>query len=119
MISIMIDLLAQNDWPFPSHWRPEIWPNICWGGFCFLWIVLFVLWIAIAIWMYKDAEKRGENGALWVLIWLVGSIVGLIIWLVVRPSMYEVRRKKQMEREYYRRSKKYEDSPQKKEEKEE
>ena len=36
--------------------------------------------------MYKDAEKRGKSGVLWlIVVWVLG-IIGLIIWLVVRPK---------------------------------
>jgi hypothetical protein len=40
----------------------------------------------VAIWVYKDAEKRGKSGALWLIIVLLFGILGLIIWLIVRPS---------------------------------
>ncbi len=42
--------------------------------------------------MYRDAEKRGKSGALWLIIGLLFGIIGLIIWLIVRPpepSFYE------------------------------
>ena len=47
-------------------------------------VVWFVVAILIAVWVYRDAEKRGENGALWLIIVLIAGIIGLIIWLVVR-----------------------------------
>ena len=62
------------------------------GALCFAWIIMFVIWIAIGIWMYKDAEKRGKSGALWLIIGLLFGIIGLIVWLIVRPperSFYE------------------------------
>jgi MFS family permease len=62
------------------------------GAFCFAWIIMFIIWIAIGIWMYKDAEKRGKSGALWLIIGLLFGIIGLIVWLIVRPpepSFYE------------------------------
>jgi hypothetical protein len=56
------------------------------GVVCFC----FLAWIAIAVglgvWVYKDANARGENGALWLLILIVGGIIGLIIWLIVRSG---------------------------------
>ncbi|KAA0002527.1 MAG: zinc ribbon domain-containing protein, partial [Thermoplasmata archaeon] len=56
--------------------------------------ILFIIWIAIGVWMYRDAEKRGKSGALWLIIGLLFGIIGLglIIWLIVRPpepSFYE------------------------------
>ena len=43
--------------------------------------------IPLAIWVYKDANKRGSSGVLWLLIVLITGIIGLIIWLVVRPPI--------------------------------
>jgi len=62
------------------------------GALCFFWVVMFIIWIAIGVWMYRDAEKRGKSGALWLIIGLLFGIIGLIIWLIVRPpepSFYE------------------------------
>jgi len=42
--------------------------------------------ILIAIYMYKDANKRGESGVLWGIIGFFLSIIGLIIWLIVRKD---------------------------------
>jgi predicted nucleic acid-binding Zn ribbon protein len=42
--------------------------------------------------MYKDAEKRGKSGVLWLIIGLLFGLIGLIVWLIVRPpepSFYE------------------------------
>jgi hypothetical protein len=56
-------------------------------GFLFILPILFLaISVLLAIWVYNDAKARGENGAIWVLILLVGKLVGLIIWLVVRPE---------------------------------
>jgi predicted nucleic acid-binding Zn ribbon protein len=47
-------------------------------------IVWFIIWILVAIWVYKDAEKRGKNGILWLIIVILLGLIGLIIYLVVR-----------------------------------
>lgn len=47
--------------------------------------LFFLIAILIAVWVYKDAKRRGENGALWLLIVLLTGLIGLIIWLIVRP----------------------------------
>ena len=49
-------------------------------------VVLFIIWIILAVWVYKDAKARGENAVLWLLIVLITGIIGLIIWLIVRPK---------------------------------
>jgi len=64
-------------------------PEVLFGlGIFALMIAIAVLWfvvaILIAVWVYRDAEKRGENGALWLIIVLITGILGLIIWLIVR-----------------------------------
>lgn len=49
-------------------------------------IVFLVISIYLAVWIYRDAERRGQEPALWLLIFLVSNILGLIIWLIVRPE---------------------------------
>lgn len=39
-----------------------------------------------AIWVYNDANERGTSGCLWVLIVFWLGILGLVIYLVVRPK---------------------------------
>ncbi len=47
---------------------------------------IFIIDILIMIWVYRDAESRGESGAKWLIIVLFTGIIGIIIWLVVRPK---------------------------------
>jgi len=54
--------------------------------FCVVWLVLFVIAILIAIWVYRDAESRGMSGVLWLIVVLIGGIIGLIIYLIVRKD---------------------------------
>jgi len=57
------------------------------GLMCIIPIIFFIIAIVLAIWVYKDAEKRGSSGALWLLIVIFTGIIGLIIWLVIRPPI--------------------------------
>jgi uncharacterized membrane protein len=57
------------------------------GVMCILPIIAIVIGIILAIWVYKDAEKRGSSGPLWLIIVLLTGIIGLIIWLVIRPPI--------------------------------
>jgi thiol:disulfide interchange protein len=50
-------------------------------------IAWFVVALLIAVWLYKDAEKRGQSGVLWLIIALIAGIFGLIVWLLVRPPI--------------------------------
>jgi RNA polymerase subunit RPABC4/transcription elongation factor Spt4 len=47
-------------------------------------LILLAVLIVMMIWVYRDAESRGMNGALWALLIFVGNVVGLIIYLIVR-----------------------------------
>ncbi len=58
-------------------------------------IFLFIIGILIAIWVYKDAEARGESGVLWLLVVLLTSFIGLIVWLVVRPEKKEAKSRRE------------------------
>ena len=56
------------------------------GGVGIIFILIpIALTIGIGIWMYKDAQKRGDpNAILWLVVGLVFSVIGLIVYLVVR-----------------------------------
>lgn len=57
------------------------------GVFCVIALIIFIIAIVLAIWVYRDAEKRGGSGALWLIIVIFTGIIGLIIWLVIRPPI--------------------------------
>mgnify|MGYP002395433647 FL=1 len=83
--------LAQEDTTEDWEWAGGLFA----GAACLFWVVMLVIWIAIGVWMYKDAEKRGKSGALWLIIGLLLGIIGLIVWLIVRPpepSFYDKQR---------------------------
>ena len=55
---------------------------------CAIWVIVwFIIWLLIAIWVYKDAEKRGKSGALWLIIVILLGLIGIIIWLIIRPPI--------------------------------
>ncbi|MCK7478074.1 MAG: zinc ribbon domain-containing protein [Candidatus Moduliflexus flocculans] len=45
-----------------------------------------ILWGALLIWVYRDAEKRGMSGILWLLLVLIGNVIGLLIYAIVRSE---------------------------------
>lgn len=53
-------------------------------GFLLIPILYFVIGLLLCIWVYRDAEKRGMSGALWLIIVLIANILGLLIYLIVR-----------------------------------
>lgn len=75
MLSLLLSQIAQGEWFI---------------GLGLLLLFLPILWFIIAIllciWVYRDAESRGMNGALWLIIVLIAGIIGLIIYLVIRKE---------------------------------
>ena len=62
-----------------------------WWGFPFMGIGMIGLWlffVVIAFLIYKDAEERGMNGLLWLVLvilpWL--GILFLVIYLIIREG---------------------------------
>lgn len=45
---------------------------------------LLLVWIVVGVWVYRDAESRAMNGALWLIIVIFLGLIGIIIYLVVR-----------------------------------
>jgi len=79
---------AQDEWE--DYYGDEYMTPFFWGltgAMCIIPILAFIICIVLAIWVYKDAQKRGSSGALWLIIVLITGIIGLIIWLVVRPPI--------------------------------
>ena len=43
--------------------------------------------IALAVWVYKDATKRGmENAVLLTVVTALTGLIGLLIYLLMRPK---------------------------------
>ena len=85
LLSITITGIAsgQNEMPDEVTWFFGLGAAVC----AVVVIFWFVIWILVAIWVYRDAEKRGSSGVLWLLIIIILGIIGIIIWLVVRPPI--------------------------------
>lgn len=49
-------------------------------------LILLVIWILVIAWVYRDAERRKMNGLLWALLVLIGNLIGLIIYLIIRTE---------------------------------
>jgi len=47
-----------------------------------------IIRIIIIIWMVKDGQKRGKGIAVPLILGLLLGIIGLIIWLVIRPKEF-------------------------------
>ena len=67
-----------------------------WGGTvcCGLYIATVIVGIFVAVWVYKDAEARQDEGWAYALMVVAASIfipfigfaVGIVAWLIVRPD---------------------------------
>jgi TctA family transporter len=68
--------LAQAEWVFGSLV----------GLMCLIPIIWFIIAIVLCIWVYRDAESRGMNGVMWLIVVLLAGIIGLIVYLVVRKE---------------------------------
>ncbi|HEY7368390.1 MAG TPA: PLDc N-terminal domain-containing protein [Thermoanaerobaculia bacterium] len=59
----------------------------CCGTFTLVIVGLFVLGIALLVWVARDAKARGMDGAvLWMILVLFTSVFGLILYLFSRPT---------------------------------
>ncbi|MEB3773793.1 MAG: PLDc N-terminal domain-containing protein [Desulfurococcales archaeon] len=60
------------------------------AGIIGLYLLLLIIAILIAIWVYKDAKKRyppeSSTPVVWLLVVLLTGLIGLIIYLIVRPK---------------------------------
>lgn len=56
----------------------------CGGTLLLIPITLLIINIMIMVWAYRDAQSRGENAPLWLLIIFITHFIGLIIYLLVR-----------------------------------
>lgn len=54
--------------------------------FAVLVLIFALYWIGLALWVYKDANKKNTNGPLWGLLVLVTNIVGVIVYLMFKQN---------------------------------
>jgi uncharacterized membrane protein YhaH (DUF805 family) len=64
----------------------------CGGLFLFLFIGLFVVQIALLVWVARDAKARGMDSAvLWMILVLLLPLIGIIVYILARPQGSMVR----------------------------
>jgi RNA polymerase subunit RPABC4/transcription elongation factor Spt4 len=49
-------------------------------------LIFIIYWIGVALWVYKDANQRKVNSALWGSIVLVTNIVGVIVYTMYKQT---------------------------------
>lgn len=47
-------------------------------------VLLFLIWLSIAAWLYQAAVQSGMNGLLWLAGGLAGNVFAVILFLIVR-----------------------------------
>ncbi len=61
--------------------------NLCILAFiCIFQIIVLIVIIGLAIWVFKDASSKGQNGLLWAALVFFTGVLGLIIYLVLRKD---------------------------------
>jgi hypothetical protein len=62
----------------------------CGGGMVMLMLIpvaIIALNIALLVWVAKDARARGmDNSALWMVVVMFTSVMGLVIYILSRPQ---------------------------------
>jgi hypothetical protein len=48
-------------------------------------LVVFV-WIALLVWVYRDASRRGMNAWLWVVVVFFFHLLGIVAYLIARAT---------------------------------
>lgn len=86
-----------KDWENMAEDIPIIGGIVALGFFlcCVFLLIPLIIAILLCIWIYRDAEKRGKQGVLWVLLLIlatiflniVGLIIVIVVWLIVRPPL--------------------------------
>lgn len=57
------------------------------GCLAFISFIVLAINVALAIWVFRDAKARGmDMPVLWVIVVLISTVIGLIVYLVVRPT---------------------------------
>ena len=53
-------------------------------------VVVLAINIGITVWVYRDAQNRGMEATLWLLVVLVGGCIGCIVYLIISKD-YPIR----------------------------
>ncbi len=65
-------------------------PGFVFGVYLFFMIVGLAIKIGIVVWVYRDAQSRGMDATIWLLVVLVGGCVGCIVYIIISKD-YPVR----------------------------
>lgn len=46
----------------------------------------FLINLLILVWVYRDANSRGANGCLWAVLVFFTGLIGLLLYVLLRPK---------------------------------
>ena len=49
-------------------------------------IISLIIQISLCVWIYQDANERGQNGTLWLLVVVLAGCPGVIVYLIIRDN---------------------------------
>lgn len=64
-------------------------------------IVSVVIVILVAVWMHRDAKQRGESAGVWVTLFIVASLFGLVPFGILVVIIYLLTRPKELKYDRY------------------
>ena len=73
-------------------WKSQITPLtpthfVIFGVTGLLWLLLLAYyWLLTAAWLYRSAVNEGMNKSLWMILGLVGNLLAVAVFLVVRDA---------------------------------
>ncbi len=79
-LASMVPLLAARTW------LPQQEEAFVLGTCIAIYGAIFLMWILIAVWVYRDAKERGMEAGIWVLIVLLIGVIGLVVYFIVRSD---------------------------------
>ena len=58
-----------------------------------LWLALLAYyWLLTAAWLYRSAVNAGMNKSLWMILGLVGNLLAVAVFLIVRDAPQRVKK---------------------------
>jgi hypothetical protein len=84
-----VQLLAQPRQPTPEAAAGAACAScgVCGGGVLFVLVAVFVLNIALLVWVARDAKARAmDSSVLWMILVMITGPIGLILYLFSKPQ---------------------------------
>ena len=70
-----------------QHWEKKERLRLWWNIITLVALIgLILFWLSIPAWMTLDAQKRREKAAVWGIFGLLGNMIALVVYLLVREN---------------------------------